>query len=59
MHLSAVENELQPLEIHTVNLGKSVSGKIDNGLRLLKGNVTEQRFVATVRWLHVNEEHLR
>ena len=45
-------------EIHAVNLGKTVSGKIHDGLGLLKGNVAEQRLVAAVGRLHVDEEHL-
>ena len=49
----------QPFEIHAVNLGKAVSGKIDDGLRLLKRNVAEQRFVSTAGGFHIDEEHLR
>ena len=49
----------QPFEIHAVNLGKTVSGKIYNRLCLLKGNVAEQRLVAAVGRLHVDEQYLR
>ena len=36
-----------------------MTGKIDDGLCLLKGNVAEERLVATVGRFHVNEECLR
>ena len=49
----------QPFEIHAVNLGKTVSGKIYNRLCLLKGNIAEQRLVATVGRLHIDEQYLR
>ncbi len=49
----------QSFEIHAVNPGKMVSGEIDDGLCLLKGDVTEQRLVPSVGRLHVDKEHLR
>ena len=36
-----------------------MSGKIDDSLRLLEGNVAEQPLVTTVGRLHVDEEYFR
>ena len=60
MRFHAVRQRLrQPLEIHTVNLGKTVFGKIDDDLRLFKGNVAEQCLVVAIGRLHVDKEDFR
>ena len=46
-------------EVHAINLGKTVSGEIDDGLCLLNGNIAEQRLMATVGGRHIDEQHLR
>ena len=55
---SGVDGGSRPLEIHAVNLRETVPRKIYDSLGLLEGDVAEQRLVATVGGLHIDEEHL-
>lgn len=55
----AWERRRQRFEVHAVNLGETMSGKIDDGPCLFKGYVAEQRLVATIDRRHVDEEYLR
>ena len=47
------------LQIDAADLDQAMTHQINCGLRLLQGDVADQRFVRTVFGLHVDEEHLR
>jgi len=56
--LTAVDRAVSLLQVNVLHVDQTVTDHIDRGLRLFQDQVSNERVVGSIGWMHLDEDHL-